>query len=126
MNHEQLLATVGAPVGIAVALLTMGLSRAPGYEPLRWLAMIMGTAGVMVGLRSLVQDVDSDAVGRVLTRVDLALAGILSYGWLKYATSEAHRAPTRVDRALGASVLACAALALVPSAVIGEHIVRHG
>jgi len=126
MNHDQVLAVVGATVGLAVALVTMGLARAPGCRELRWLGLIAATAGAICALRPLAQSLDGDLVARVLTRLGIGLGGVVSYGWLRYEAAETGRPTTRLDRALGASVLAFAAVALIPSAVLGQDVVRHG
>lgn len=126
MNHEQLLATIGATAGVVLALLTMGLSRAPGYGELRWLGVITGAAGSMCALRLLAEELDDEETVRILVRVGLAMGGLLSYGWLRYEASETGRHPSRLDRALGATVLAFAALALIPSVALGQRIIRHG
>jgi signal transduction histidine kinase/ActR/RegA family two-component response regulator len=125
MNLDQLLATIGATVGIAVALATIGLSRAPGCRELRWLGVITGAAGVACAMRPLAEGLDGDTVARVFARIGMGAGGILSYGWLRYEAAEARRPASRLDRAMGATLLAFAAVALVPSAVLGQQVVRH-
>jgi two-component system NtrC family sensor kinase len=126
MNPDQLLATIGATVGVVVAVATVGLSRAPGCRDLRWLGVITGAAGVMCAFRSMAEGLDGDAMARALTRGGMALGGLLAYGWLRYESTESGRPPSRVDRALGALVLAVGALSLVPSIIVGQGVVRHG
>src|ERR1700729_4221691 len=125
MNPDQLLAVVGATVGAVVALVTMGLARAPGCRELRWLALISATAGAVCALRSFGDGVQSDVAARAIARLAVGAGGVLAYGWLRYEGSDVQRPGNPWDRALGAAVLTIGALALVPSAVLGATVVRH-
>ena len=125
MNPDELLAVIGATVGAVVALVTVGLARAPGCRELRWLAIIASTAGAVCALRSFGDTVRKRRGTRVVARILVGGGGVLAYGWLRYEASDAERQATPLDRALGAIVLAIGALALVPSVVLGSTVVHH-
>ena len=125
MSLEPLLAAAGASGGLLVGLLTAGLSRAPGLRGLRWLGLIVTSAAAVCVLRSLAGGApDSSVPGMV--RVGTASAGLMLYAWLRYEASEVSRPVTPLDRALRGGSLGFALLCLVPSLMVGTHIIRHG
>jgi signal transduction histidine kinase/ActR/RegA family two-component response regulator len=125
MNHEQVLGTVGATVGAIVALLTLGLSRAPGCRALRWLALIAATAGTIGLLRAIADGFVDDRMVVWVSQLNLALSGVLVWGWVRYEAREAERAFGRLERVSGRVSLGISALSLVPSLLISVHVVRH-
>jgi CheY-like chemotaxis protein/signal transduction histidine kinase len=125
VSLEPLLAAAGASVGLLVGLLTAGLSRAPGLRGLRWLGLIVVSASAVCVLRSLAGGA-SDSTVLAMVRVGMAISGLMLYAWLRYEASEVPRPVSRFDRALRGGALGFGALCLVPSLMVGTHIVRHG
>jgi signal transduction histidine kinase/CheY-like chemotaxis protein len=125
MSYDQALATIGATVGVLVALLTLGLARAPGCRGLQWLGVIAFCAGAICTLRTIAESATDGAVA-VLTQVGMALSGVMLLAWVKYEASDTGRTPSRSERVLAAGGISVAVLSLVPSLVVSPAVIRHG
>ncbi len=125
MSLEPLLAAAGASGGLLVGLLTAGLSRAPGLRGLRWLGLIVTSAAAVCVLRSLAEGA-ADPTVLALVRIGTAMSGVLLYAWLRYEASEVPQPVPMLDRVLRGGALGFGALCLVPSLMVGTHIIRHG
>jgi signal transduction histidine kinase len=126
MNHEQVLATVGATVGVLVALLTVGLARAPGCRGLSWLGLIALCAGAIGVLRAIAEGMTANGAIARVTQINMALSGLMLCAWVKYEASGPER-PNRVKQGvLVAIALVFAALPLIPSLIVSSDVIRHG
>jgi hypothetical protein len=126
MNHEQVLATVGATVGVLVALLTVGLARAPGCRGLSWLGLIALCAGAIGVLRAIAEGMTANGAIARVTQINMALSGLMLCAWVKYEASGPER-PSRVKQGvLVAIALVFAALPLIPSLIVSSDVIRHG
>jgi signal transduction histidine kinase/ActR/RegA family two-component response regulator len=126
MNHEQVLATISATVGVLVALLTLGLARAPGCRGLQWLGAIAFCAGAISALRTMAESLTHERDIVQMTQVGMALSGIMLWSWVKYEASGQERPGRLAERALGPIALIFVALSVVPSLLVSSTIIRHG
>ncbi len=126
MNHEVVLATVSATVGVLVALLTLGLARAPGCRGLQWLGALAFCAGAISALRTAAESAADDRDVARVTQVGMALSGLMLWSWVQYEASGRKRSGTGAGRLLGAVALTFAGLSVIPSLLISPTIIRHG
>jgi len=122
MNYPFVLAVCGATLGGLFVLQSLAFARAPGWERLRWFAVIAGSAGCFCACIATELGAQDDAEVVILARVCFSLAAINSFAWMRYS---AVRPPRFAERALEALALAVAPLALVPGLVFGSDVVRH-
>jgi signal transduction histidine kinase/ActR/RegA family two-component response regulator len=125
MNHEQVLAAVGATVGVVVALLTLGLARAPGCRGLKWLGLVTLSAGAICALRTAAEGTADDRTAATLVHLVEAMSGVLIYSWVRYEASDRDRALGRAERAMAMAAVVATVLWLV-SSVAGARVLRHG
>jgi len=97
------------------ALVFYGLSRAPGWGALRWLALSGAAAATFSSLNTLLllPAAPPEAVA-FNYRTNIALSAVVAYAWLRFTERFTGRPKGRWDRWLGAALLVVAGLGLVP------------
>ena len=121
MSYPFVLAICGATLGGFLALLSVMAARAPGWQNLRWFAVIAGTAGCFCACVAATLSTQDDGTVVILTRGCTFLAAINAFAWLRYSAAHPLGAS---ERALEAVMLTVGALAFVPGACYGSEVVR--
>lgn len=115
------LLTVGG--GLVFATVWLRISRAPGWEAMRYFAAIAATAS-MYCLGDLAEVAGgSDFWVRFGTQFSVAQGSLNGICWLAWFAASQHRRLTRGERALVAAGLLLAALSMVPGVVVADRIV---
>ncbi|HEY3821524.1 MAG TPA: response regulator [Polyangiaceae bacterium] len=121
MSYPFVLAVCGATLGAFFVPSSLMAARAPGWQGLRWFAVITGTAGCFCAGSAIMLTNPDDGTAVVLARVCTSLALVNTFAWLRYS---AVAPPRPFGRALEYLVLAVAALVLVPGACYSTEVVR--
>lgn len=120
MTVPATLSITAASVGLLAALLSLGMSSAPGRLELRWFAVIAACAALfnlstaVVTLRLPLQTI------LIASRFCLFFGGLHSAAWLKYYAAQLRRPLTRLERVLVGASLVFALLSLVPGVVLAS------
>jgi signal transduction histidine kinase len=122
MSYPFVLAVCGATLGGLFVLQSLAFAKAPGWERLRWFAVIAGTAACFCVCIAIALGTQDDGELVILARLNLALAAINAFAWMRYS---AVRPPRLSERALEVLALAVAPLALVPGFAFGSDVIRH-
>jgi signal transduction histidine kinase len=98
-----------------IALVFLGLSRAPGWESLRWLALASAAAAVFSSCNTAFL-APSTPDWLVLSgyQLNVGLGALVAVSWLRFALAFDERSPSWVDQAATAALLLVMALTLVP------------
>ncbi|HSO41008.1 MAG TPA: hypothetical protein VLT33_51135, partial [Labilithrix sp.] len=114
MNFSAVLSVVAAAVGGVVAILSLRLGSAPGWERYRSLAMVGVTAAAYALLNTVWSLEVPLATQVVALHLQGAVAGLHVMSWQAYARRHLGAARPRLDRATTVVLLVLAALWLVP------------
>jgi len=123
MNVAATISMASAALAVYVGLLSRRIAAAPGSRDQRrfWVAAFASASYGLCNLPSI-----SAAAPHVVvfsSRVQVASAFLLVWGWLRYAQAFLERRPGRLERAWALALLAGAALTLVPGLVYGGAVV---
>ena len=122
MSYPIVLAVCGATLGGFFALLSLAFATAPGWRPLRWFALVAGSAGSYCACVAVESSTHDDRTAQITARLAVSLVAVNVVAWMRYSAA---RPPGRFERLLEAPALAVAGLALVPGALLGRVLVRH-
>lgn len=114
-----------AVAGVVVAVVAYGLGAAPGWRELRWFAAIALTGGLYGAADTMVS---IDVPDRWVTwgsMSSLFFAGLHCSAWQLYMAQHGRRSLSRSERLLVVALLAFAALALVPGALVSSRVEHH-
>lgn len=116
------LAFVSASIGLSTALLTFGLSSAPGWRELRWFAL----SATFAALYSLSNVPATLSVGLstelVASRLTDVFAGLHLATLFKAVAAHEDRTLSRSERAIVVVIVSFSALGLVPGLVVEDRI----
>lgn len=117
------LSLTAASVGLLAALLSLGMSLAPGWKELRWFAVTAALAAAFV-LANMQTYLDGPTE-RVLmcSRIAMFFGGLHTTSWIKFAAVQRDTKPSRFDNAVMTVGVGLSLLALVPGAYV-ENAVR--
>ncbi len=112
------LSLTAASVGLLAALLSLGMSSAPGWKELRWFAVTAALAAAFV-LANMATYLDG-SVEQVLrgTRVAMFFGGLHTASWIKFAAVQRDTKLSRFDKVVMCIGVALSLLALIPGAYV--------
>ena len=123
MNLAVLISTASAATAVALGLLTLLVSRARSWRPLRWFSGVsFASAGYAMGNVATSAGLSGATVVR-FSRVQTASAVLLLWFWLGLIDWLVERRPGPWERRARLASLPAAALALVPGLAFGGRVV---
>lgn len=112
------LSLTAASVGLLAALLSLGMSSAPGWKELRWFAVTAALAAAFVlANMGTYLDVPTEQVLRC-SRIAMFFGGLHTASWIKFAAVQRDTKLSRFDGAVMIVGVVLALVALVPGAYI--------
>lgn len=114
-----------AVVQALFAALAFGVSRSPGWQALRWFALV-ALCGAAYALASLAYTVDmSEPTRELCCRLMILLGTLYAIGWYAYFAADENRPLRTGERVMVFAGLALAALAQIPGLIIAGPSVAH-
>ncbi len=119
MTFASSVALLSCGIAVYVAALSWQLSRAPGWQDLRYFALAAVTGGLYAALNIPTSaPIASDATVVWCSRVQLAAAALHSIAWLRYSTILLGRPRSRVDAAVVPVLWGVAAVSVLTPAFL--------
>ncbi|MFO0629983.1 MAG: ATP-binding protein [Polyangiales bacterium] len=123
MTLPAFIALCAALAGVLFAALSLGLSAAPGWRPLRWYAFASLLAAAFSGFDA-VTTFDLPLVWyQRCARANVLVAGLHGACWYLYYAGSRDRPLHRGERAAVAAAVVLGALGLVPELMVSDHVV---
>jgi signal transduction histidine kinase/ActR/RegA family two-component response regulator len=125
MTFAASIALMSAGIACYVATLSAQFSRAPGWRDQRYFSLAALAAAAYAALNvPSSAPVLSDHGAVVCSRIQIGLAALHAFAWLRYSSVFVGRPGSRVDRALSVVLALAAIAALVPHAFLTGEIRR--
>ena len=119
MTFASSVALLSCGIAVYVAALSWQLSRAPGWQDLRYFALAAVTGGLYAALNIPTSaPIASDATVVWCSRVQLAAAALHSIAWLRYSTILLGRPRSRLDAAVVPVLWGVAAVSVLTPAFL--------
>jgi len=120
MDASAVVSLLVGLLGLAVGILALRLSRAPGWRELQWfgaVALLAAGHGLLATLGALA---DPSAWSAAIARGRLGLALLVTWAWMRYAEACCRARGGRWARSLELLLLCAAALSQIPGLALGD------
>jgi signal transduction histidine kinase/ActR/RegA family two-component response regulator len=126
MTFAASIALMSAGIACYVAMLSVQFSRAPGWRDQRYFSLAAFAAASYAALEvPTAAPLMSDTAVVLVSRVQLGIAALHTFAWLRYTSVLVGRPASRIDRALVWILAIAAAGAIVPGLYFTQEIRRH-
>ncbi|HEY6005085.1 MAG TPA: hybrid sensor histidine kinase/response regulator [Anaeromyxobacter sp.] len=126
MTFAASVALMSAGIACYVAMLSVQFSRAPGWRDQRYFSLAAFAAAAYASLElPTAAPIMSDAAVVLASRIQLAIAALHTFAWLRYTSVLVGRPSSRLDRGLVWILAVIVAGAFLPTAYFTGEIRRH-
>lgn len=111
-------------LGLAVAILSWRVTKAPGWREMRHFAVISATASVYCLGESVMTLNMPDVIVAWASRIGMVFAAFHGPSWMLYIAAQQHRRPKLWEKLLVATAVAAAVVSILPNVVVTDTVLH--